>query len=95
MTAWRLTGLAERQIGEAVAHSLNEYGARARSYQALILMPIADVAADFQRTGATVCDEWPTSGYMKSATPATVCHAGNVFAIRGIGWFTDLSRMAA
>lgn len=53
MTAWRLTGSAERQMGEIVAHSAYGYGlAHARNYEALILAAIADVAADHKRIGA-------------------------------------------
>jgi hypothetical protein len=53
MTAWRLTGPAERQMGEALAYSASEYsGAHARNYEALILAAIADVADNYQRIGA-------------------------------------------
>ena len=54
MAAWRLTGPAEQQMGEALAHSANQYGrSHAANYKALIPAAMADVAEDYKRIGAT------------------------------------------
>lgn len=46
MTPWRLSGVAERQMTDLLAHSANEYGIRhARNYEALLLAAMAHIAA--------------------------------------------------
>jgi plasmid stabilization system protein ParE len=53
VTGWRLSGLAERQMAEVLAKSANDHGQRhASHYQALLLVAMADVAADYKRLGA-------------------------------------------
>ena len=90
MTGWRLTGPAEQQMGEALAHSANQYGrSHAANYEALILAAMADVAEDYKRIGATSVRR--SNGIW--VYEITACHAISVSAIRGISSCTGLGRM--